>query len=166
MNTSKQPEIRRSESILLVGKRLEMSFVHNQTHELWKSFMSRKKEIEGVVGAHLYSVEIYPSPRFFTDFNPTVTFEKWAAVQVNQEVAIPANMEMLKIPAGLYAVFAYKGKPSDAQPYFQYMYGSWLPASEYEMDNRPYFALMGEKYKGEDPESEEEFWIPIRPKML
>jgi AraC family transcriptional regulator len=32
------------------------------------------------------------------------------------------------------------------------------------MDNRPYFALMGEKYKGENPESEEDFWIPVKKK--
>ena len=29
------------------------------------------------------------------------------------------------------------------------------------MDNRSYFARMGEKYNGEDPDSEEEFCIPI-----
>jgi AraC family transcriptional regulator len=32
------------------------------------------------------------------------------------------------------------------------------------MDGRPYFALMGEKYKGEQPDSEEEFWVPVKPK--
>ncbi|HLT33108.1 MAG TPA: GyrI-like domain-containing protein, partial [Aquaticitalea sp.] len=45
---------------------------------------------------------------------------------------------------------------------YQYIYGQWIPNSEYELDDRPHFALMGEKYK--DPESEEEFWIPIRKK--
>jgi AraC family transcriptional regulator len=32
------------------------------------------------------------------------------------------------------------------------------------MDDRPYFALMGDKYKGEVLDSEEEFWIPIKKK--
>lgn len=73
-------------------------------------------------------------------------------------------MESLTIPEGLYAVFPYKVKPSEAIRAFKYMYGDWLPNSEYEMDSRPYFALMGDKYKGEHPESEEEFWVPIKKK--
>ena len=73
-------------------------------------------------------------------------------------------MESLTVPEGLYAVFPYKGKPSEAKGAFKYMYGEWLPNSEYEMDSRPYFALMSEMYKGEHPESEEEFWVPIKKK--
>ncbi len=71
-------------------------------------------------------------------------------------------MEKLVLPQGLYAVFHYKGKPSEAEETFKYIYGVWLLNSIYEMDNRPYISLMGNKYKGEDPDSEEEFWIPIK----
>ena len=71
-------------------------------------------------------------------------------------------MQSLTIPEGLYAVFPYQGKPSEAMETFRYIYSDWLPNSEYEMDDRPYFALMGAKYKGEHPESEEEFWVPIK----
>ncbi len=38
-----------------------------------------------------------------------------------------------------------------------------VPASEYEMDNRAHFEILGEKFKGSfNPESEEGVWIPIR----
>ena len=36
------------------------------------------------------------------------------------------------------------------------------PKSKYELDKRPHFALMGEEYKNEDPDSEEELWFPIK----
>jgi AraC family transcriptional regulator len=39
----------------------------------------------------------------------------------------------------------------------------WLPDSGFELDNRPHFAVMGEKYKRDDDASEEEIWIPVRP---
>jgi AraC family transcriptional regulator len=34
--------------------------------------------------------------------------------------------------------------------------------SKYLLDNRPHFETLGEKYKNEDPSSEEEVWIPIK----
>ncbi len=74
-------------------------------------------------------------------------------------------MDQLVIPEGLYAVFSYVGKPSEAQAFFKYIYGSWLPGSDYLLDNRPHFALMGKDYKGEDPDSKEEFWIPVKTKI-
>lgn len=39
---------------------------------------------------------------------------------------------------------------------------TWLPASDYNLDNRPHFEVLGEKYKNNDPTSEEEIWIPIK----
>ena len=36
--------------------------------------------------------------------------------------------------------------------------------SKYSIDNRPHFEIIGEKYKNNDPNSEEEIWIPIKPK--
>jgi AraC family transcriptional regulator len=147
----------------LIGNKTTMSFANNKVRELWQSFMPRKKEIIHVIGSELYSVEVY-DPEFFKNFDPTREFEKWAAVEVKNADAIPENMALLIIPAGDYAVFQYKGKPSEAQKTYQFIYGQWLPNSEFELDNRPHFALMGEKYKGEDPDSEEELWIPIQKK--
>jgi AraC family transcriptional regulator len=38
-----------------------------------------------------------------------------------------------------------------------------LPLSkEYELDDRPHFEILGDKYKNNDPNSEEEIWIPIK----
>lgn len=34
----------------------------------------------------------------------------------------------------------------------------------YEIDFRPHFEILGEKYKNNDPGSEEEVWIPVRPR--
>ncbi len=67
-------------------------------------------------------------------------------------------------PSGLYAVFIHKGDASTAPKTFEYIFGTWLPNSEYLLDNRPHFEILGEKYKNEDPNSEEEVWIPIKPR--
>ena len=159
-----QPRIEILPKTILVGKKSITSFADNNTFELWQSFSPRKKEIEHTIHNKSYAVEIYPTTTFFQNFDPTQEFEKWAAIAVTKIDKVPNGMDTLIIPEGLYAVFPYKGKPSEAMETFKYIYGEWLPNSEYEMDNRPYFALMGDKYKGEHPDSEEEFWVPIKKK--
>ena len=157
------PRIETLPETRLIGVKVRMSFANNKTGMLWQTLMPRRREIENG-SADLYSVEVYDDTNFFSNFNPTTEFEKWAAVAVSEQSPIPENMEELIMPEGLYAVFHYKGKASDAAGTYQYIYGTWLPQSEYELDDRPHFALMGEKYKNEDPDSEEELWVPIKEK--
>jgi AraC family transcriptional regulator len=146
-----------------IGKRLQMSFSNNKTFKLWSSFMPRRKEISNSIGKELYSIEIY-NPAFLDNSDPDNIFEKWAAMEVSDFQFVPAGMEKLVTPEGLYAVFLHKGPASEGPKTYQYIFQSWLSNSKYELDNRPHFAIMGEKYKNEDPASEEELWIPIRPK--
>jgi AraC family transcriptional regulator len=146
----------------LIGKRMTMSFSGDRTGDLWRSFMPRRKEIKNSIGAELYSIQNY-GPSWFDNFNPDALFEKWAAIEVSDFDTVPDEMETLFLPEGLYAVFLYKGAASEAGPTFQYIIGKWLPASEYELDNRPHFEILGDKYRNEDPASEEEIWIPIKP---
>ena len=92
---------------------------------------------------------------------PNLEFTKWAAVEVSQIDSIPANMETFVLEKGLYAVFHHKGSDSSI---FNYIFSEWISKSKYNIDNRPHFELLGEKYKNNDLNSEEEIWIPIKPK--
>ncbi|MGB0178129.1 MAG: GyrI-like domain-containing protein [Owenweeksia sp.] len=150
-------------AMTLAGKKATMSFAQNRTGELWQSFMPLRSGIPGA-SSELYSAEVFPGTDFFRNFDLGRSFEKWAAVRVENTEFIPAEFNMLEVPGGLYAVFPYKGRPSEAAPVFQYIHTSWLPASGYILDDRPHFALMDERYKGEDADSEEEFWVPVRRK--
>lgn len=145
----------------LVGRRLTMSVAANRTIELWKSFMPHRSEVSHAIGSDLYSLQIY-SVDYFAHFSPQVTFEKWAAVQVSDFSHVPEGMETFILSSGKYAVFHYKGSSGEGASTFQYIFTSWLPASGYELDDRPHFELLGHKYKNDDPNSEEEIWIPIR----
>jgi AraC family transcriptional regulator len=158
-----QPRIEMLEEKKLVGKRILMSFSNNKTKELWQGFMPRRGEIKNNIGSELYSIEVYPL-LFFDNFNPNTEFDKWATVEVTDFKMVPEDMETITLPHGLYAVFIHKGPASEGPKTYQYIFETWLPASEFLLDNRPHFAKMGEKYKKEDLSSEEEIWIPIKPK--
>jgi AraC family transcriptional regulator len=145
----------------LIGHSLTMSLANDRTAMLWRGFMPHRKEIINAVGNILYSMQLY-SEDYFANFNPATEFEKWAAVAVFNFDDVPEGMETFIIPKGKYAVFHYKGTPESGAEAFSYIFQQWLPQSEYLLDNRPHFELLGEKYKNNSPESEEEIWIPIR----
>lgn len=139
-----------------------MSFAKFELAQLWQAFMPLRKSIENPVNSDAISLAIY-QPEHFENFDPTRSFEKWAAVEVSDWANIPEGLETLSLPGGKYAVFHYKGSSTDTSIY-QYIFGSWLPQSDFELDQRPHFEILGSKYRNNDPESEEEIWIPIREK--
>lgn len=147
----------------LIGKRLTMSFLDYKVSELWKSFMTRRKEITNNLSNDLISMTVY-KPTHFLNFSPSNEFEKWATVEVSSFDNVPPEMETFTLTRGLCAVFDYKGLNTDDSIY-HYIYREWIPNSDYDLDNRPHFEILGEKYKNGDPESEEEIWIPIKLKQ-
>ena len=158
-----EPEIRTLTPKKLIGKRLTMTFADNKTFKLWQSFMPGRKEITNNLNNDLISMQVYDPTFDFSNFNLNAEFEKWAAVEVRNFDTIPSDMEPYTLNGGLYVVFHYKGLNTDTG-IFQYIFGTWLPTSGYLLDNRPHFEILGEKYKNNDPDSEEEIWIPVKPK--
>ena len=158
-----QPRFETIDTKLIAGQRLTMSFIQNKTGALWQSFMPRRAEIKNPVDASFYSLEVYPYG-FFDDFKPINEFEKWAGVEVKDDTEQPGGIELLTIPAGQYAVFTHRGPASAGPKTYQYIFGVWLPKSDYIIDDRPHFALMDGKYKHEEPDSEEDIYIPVKPR--
>lgn len=153
------PTIKTFPTTKFIGKNLSFTYADYRAFELWSSFMPRRKEIQNVIGSELYNIQVNPED---FDFKPNTPFVKWAAVAVTSFDFIPENMETLEIEEGLYAVFNYKGDQSNVAAFFNSIYSEWLPSSGYQLDSRPQFEILGEKYKNDSPESEEEIWIPIK----
>lgn len=153
------PTIKTFPATKFIGKNLSFTYADYRAFELWSSFMPRRKEIQNTIGSELYNIQINPEN---FDFQPNTPFTKWAAVAVSTFENIPDGMESLEIQEGLYAVFNYKGDQSNVAAFFNSIYTEWLPSSNYELGNHPQFEVLGEKYKNNDPNSEEEIWIPIK----
>ena len=162
--TMMEPRIETLGETRLAGIKSRMSIANNTTAGLWREFMPLRRQIGNAQDTSLYSVEVYEDLDFFSDFDPSREFEKWAAVPVRSSAYIPEDLQALIIPAGLYAVFRYKGKESEVSRMYHYIYGTWVEKSKYALDHRPHFAIMGPEYRGEHPDSEEELWIPVREK--
>jgi len=144
----------------LVGKQMEMCFAKNKTAELWQSFIPQAKSISNRVSTEFISLQEYPES---FDFSPETKFVKWATVEVDSFDQVPNDIETFHLKEGLYAVFNYKGLSSNSSIY-HYIFGTWLIQSDFDIDNRPHFEVLGDKYKNNDPDSEEEIWVPIKKK--
>jgi AraC family transcriptional regulator len=158
------PEIINLEKKILVGQNIQMSLTQNHTTKLWKEFMPLISLVNNRCTRSLYSVEVYPSS-YFRSFNPDGPFTKWAAVEVSKKCTQENIFDTLVIDAGIYARFLYKGHSSHVFKYYQYIFEEWLPESEYYLDNRPHFAVMGDNYKNNNSDSEEFIHIPVKPKQ-
>ena len=157
-----QPRIEILSEKKLVGKSLKMSLINDKTAELWKSFMPERKMIKNTVGSDFISMQVYDKSLNFKDFNPQTEFIKYAMIETSKFENIPKEMETRILEGGLYAVFVHKGMAKGFPKTSQYIFNQWLPNSEYELDQREHFELLGTKYNPTDENSEEEVWIPIK----
>lgn len=155
------PRIEHIEAKSLIGMSMTMSVsTAHKTGELFRNFMPRRKEIPNTFNPFTLDLRVYPSG-YFAAFNPTTDFTKWALAEVSAVSEIPKGMKLFDLPAGQYAIFDYKGISGDPS-IFQYIFTEWLPSSEFQLDDRPHFEVLGPKTKLNDPESEEEIWVPLK----
>ncbi|MEM9052013.1 MAG: GyrI-like domain-containing protein [Bacteroidota bacterium] len=157
-----KPRIEQLKMKTLIGINLSMSLTSDRTAQLWGMFGPRIKEISNRISADRISMQFYPDD-YFKQFDPKAQFEKWALVEVDHLGTPPNGLKSFTLEGGLYAVFDYKGSSSDRSVY-QFIFGEWIPRSKYQVDQRPHFEVLGSKYKNDDPNSEEEIWIPIKEK--
>jgi AraC family transcriptional regulator len=157
-----QPVITTITEKKLVGKRVSMSLIENQTPTLWRSFLPHRKEIKNSVSSDMISLSMYSEPFRLGDLHQM--FYKWAAVEVSNFDNVPSEMETFILNSGLYAVFHYQGLSTDNR-IFVFIFGTWLANSNYDLDDRPHFEILGDKYKNGDPNSEEDIYIPIKTKQ-
>ncbi len=159
----KDPEIIEMEPKKLVGISLHTSLADDKTALLWKRFMKYKKNITNAKSDDLFSVQVYDEGFMSGQFNSQSVYEKWAALEVEDYSDLQENMKGLKLPGGLYAVFTHEGTSKEFAETAKFIFDEWIPASEYSLDNRPHFEVLGEEYKGpENPDSKEKIWIPIK----
>lgn len=158
------------EPTILLGKSREMSLAEDKTQELWQSFGPLVKTIKGRKDRNFISMQKYTEPFNPSRFNPLSGFSKWAAVAMREGVnmeeleARSPDLQHYRIDGGLYAVFKHVGPASEFGRSMEFIYGKWFPNNPYQLDHREHFEILPEGYRPDDPEAEEEIWIPIKKK--
>ena len=148
-------------SKVFVGMSLEMSTAHDRSPELWQSFMPNRKKISNAVSEDVYSIQEFKQLPDFTLAVSDELYTNWAAKEVSSIQSVPEGMKSFNLDAGSYAVFLHKGTPAEFPATAKFIFQTWLPASGYRVENRPFFQVLTTEYKPADPTSEEEVYLPI-----
>lgn len=156
--------IQKIEAKKTIGFTTKTTIANDKTAEVWQQLIPRLKEVKNAVSADLFSLQVY-NGETFEKFTPNTEFRKYALVEVKNYDFVPKGFAKFEIPAGEYAVFIHKGISADFYKTSQYIFGEWLPKSDYKLAEKPHFEVLGDNYKGHtNPENEEEVWIPIQKK--
>ena len=149
----------------LVGVGATMSLAEDSTPRLWRSLMPRRGEIADRATSSYISMRVYGKPGMAVEemFAPDTVFEKWAAVEVSSYDSVPEGLARHALTGGMYAVFVHEGPASSFPLTMRRIFGDWLPASDYELDDREHFEVVPEGWKADDPGAREEIWVPVRP---
>ncbi len=159
-----EPNIIELKALTLLGMSIWTSVSENKTFELWSGFKPKVKQIQNKADGLFYSVQQYQKGLAMEEFSPTNVFQKWAAVAVTDSETVLPGLETLHLEGGKYAVFIHKGPATAFYQTSQFIFGTWLPSSAYELDDRAHFERFDKNYHPNDPLAEEEIWVPIKEK--
>ncbi|MDO1500589.1 GyrI-like domain-containing protein [Winogradskyella maritima] len=146
----------------LVGMKTRTAMRPEAIGKLWGSFMPQLKTIKARNSDELIALQDYSTSN---PENPTTEFDMWALAEVDSFENQPEGLSNYRIPEGDYAIFLLKG--TGVEKLMNYVMGEWLPASNFQLDtSRPHFQVMGKAYKNNHPDSEEDFYIPVKLKTI
>ena len=86
-----------------------------------------------------------------------------ACMTVKREVTPKGKVGVKVIEGGKYAIFKYKGPYTNLEQIYNYIFKNWLPASSYELEDKPCFEKYlnnPEKHKPENYKTH--IYIPIK----
>ena len=149
------PEFRIREAFKVAG--LAMDFDQEskaQIPELWTRFSPSIGTVPGQRGFTTYGVCIPTDPA-------TGNFRYIASVEVDATDGLPEELTGYEVPACKYAVFTHQGSLDHLQETVGYIFGTWLPESEYELTGTADFELYDGRFNPHTGSGEFEIWIPI-----
>ena len=82
--------------------------------------------------------------------------------EVSKVEDIPEGMFATEVEAADYVVITHKGPMKTLGDSYKYLFGTWLPQSDYKNVRKPHVEVYGKDFKGADnEESVMEIWCPI-----
>lgn len=159
-NISLSPEIVLMEETTVAGIRGTTSVSDNQIPGLWTQFreLYTDRIIPGSAG---YSICETKQTVYTQDGD--VSFTLMVGCSVKSFRHLPGALVKKTLSAGKYAVFTHRGTFYSLFKTYQYIYGTWLPISKEELDDREDFEVYErEVLSFEDPGNVMRIFIPIK----
>ncbi len=155
-----EPKFKRLDDLIVVGLQTLNTCHYNVIPVLWQRFLKRESEVQHVA---IENVGIGVSFDIEKKGKDSEYFHL-VGHPVSNTGEIPEGMTYRKIPAHDYAVFTHHGPLSTLGKTYDFIYGEWLPQSEYEYDDSNELEWYDERFDPESEESEFDIYVPIKKK--
>jgi len=154
-----EPRIEEKGPFTFVGLEITTTVADNQIPELWEEFIDRMDDIADVDDVHnTFGICQYVDAESMTEDTP---FNYMAAMAAAGAEDLPEGMTVRNLPKRLYAIFTHRGSLENLDETYQFIYGQWLPASDYELAPNEELEVYGEEFDPDKPNSALEIWIPL-----
>lgn len=151
-----EPEIITRAEMKVIGIASQYQEEDLSMERLWSAFRPFVHKITNRVGSDAFG--IYEE---YHEKEGSVGFSYICSVEVTDFDNVPEGMTARIIPEHLYAVFRHKGDLSFLPETLKYIWGSWLPKSNYDYVEKPDFELYTPGTEPEDPDKVLFLYIPV-----
>ncbi|MCX7709692.1 MAG: GyrI-like domain-containing protein [Clostridia bacterium] len=158
------PQIVETKDVKIVGIRGSTTLKQNMIPQLWEKFNLKVSEIKNRVpnfrGYGICEVDPAFDMLFFSE---NTQYCEFVGIEVLDFKDIPGGMETKLLKGGKYAVFTHKGSLKTLNLTYDYIWGTWISCSGYEMDMRDDYERYDERFLGPDNnQSEIDIYFPIK----
>ncbi len=122
---------------------------------LWDRFLARSGEIGGAVPGVHFGVCEGDCAAGRPGFHYT------AGCEVRGSDPVPAGMAEVRVPAGRYAVFLHRGPIATFGQTLAFVWKEGIPAAGLRPTGAPDFEFYDDRFRGNEPDSVLEVWIPV-----
>lgn len=159
-NISHSPEFFRLEETKIAGLRGMTSLSDNRLPSLWSEFLHLYKELFAEAGV---GYGICETQQTVYTKDGDVSFTALVGGPVNSFDTLPPGLVGKTLRAGRYAVFTHRGTFANLFKTYQYIFGTWLPETKEELDDREDFEFYEQEVSSfEDSNNEVKIFIPIK----
>jgi len=155
-------ETRRDFYVIGLGKTFERGKTEEIGNLLWPRLIKRFDEIPNKLGKDgefyvTYGIcnEIWKENQIQDQFN------YYAGVEVEKGSVPPEGMELLHVPEQKCAVFVHQGGIKELSLTNQYIWGTWLPQSGYELAPASDLEVYPADFRPEKSDASLELWVPL-----
>jgi AraC family transcriptional regulator len=122
----------------------------------WQRFNEHVGHIPGQIGDVAYGLCL--------NSDEAGNFDYISGVEVADFSDLPEGFASARVPAHLYAVFRHAEHISTIRQTMHAIYTEWLPNSDYEAADAPFFERYGPEFDPRTGEGGLEAWIPVTPR--
>ena len=155
-----EPEIITQPATKLVGIASRYDSADLDLPRLWSAFRPYRNSISNQTGEDAFG--IYES---YEEQGDEISFSYVCTVPVSNFDQIPDGMTARELPEQMYARFTHTGPVANLDKTLKHIWGSWLPKSNYNFEEKPDFELYQKGFNDADPKNELYLHIPIKAKQ-